>query len=93
MILKTVSNSIPYHGWQIEVVSEVEEFVFRCYHPILPDFCNDGCAYSSFRRALVAACYFVDREIAIRALIEVSEEWLLSGRISEEEYWNLTNFE
>lgn len=91
-MLRTESQAIFHHGWQIEVVSEVEEFFFQCYHPDLPDFCNDGSAHSTFEAALAAARCFIDREVAIQALLEVVESWMWAGKISEDEYWNLTNF-
>jgi len=90
-MLRTESQ-ITHHGWQIEVVSEAEEFFFQCYHPDLPDFCNDGSTHSTFEAALAAACYFIDREVAIQALLEVVESWMRTGKISEDEYWNLTDF-
>lgn len=91
-MLRTESQLISHHGWQIEVVSEAEEFFFQCYHPNLPSFCNDGSAHSSFGAALAAARHFIDREVAIQALLGVVETWMRTGTISEDEYWNLTNF-
>lgn len=86
----------PYHGWSIAVVrqgSELDlEFYFECYAPTLPDFCNDGEGYADENTAFAAACEFIDREIAIQALLEVASEWFYTGQICEAEYWNLTNF-
>lgn len=85
-----------YHGWSIEVVQQEDEFdsefYFECYAPTLPDFCNDGEGYADRESAFAAACEFIDREIAIQALLEVTNDWFRSGQISETEYWNLTNF-
>jgi hypothetical protein len=92
-MLKTQSQAIPYHGWLIEVVPQGGEFVFQCYPPQLTEFCNDATAYASSKAALVAGCHFIDREIAVLTLIEQVAEWLESGQISEEEYWNLTSFD
>jgi hypothetical protein len=91
-MLRIESQIISHHGWQIEVVREAEEFFFQCYHPDLPDFCNDGSAHSTAKAALTAARHFIDREVAIQALLEVVETWMRTGKISEDEYWNLTDF-
>ena len=92
-MLKMSLNLIPYHGWQFEVLLENCNFRFRCYHPMLPDYCDDGQVYDTVEQALTAACHFIDREIAIRALFDIIEGWLSTGKISEEEYWQLTDFE
>lgn len=85
-----------YHGWAIEVVRQDNEFdsefYFACYAPTLPDFCNDGEGYADEAAAFAAACEFVDREMAIQALLGVANDWFSTGQISEAEYWNLTNF-
>jgi hypothetical protein len=86
-------NLIPYHGWQLEILREEANFRFRCYHPVLPDYCDDGYVYSSVEQALAAACDFVDREIAIKALFDIAEGWLVTGKITDVEYWQLTDFE
>lgn len=92
-MLKTLSVGISYHGWRIKVVPDQYEYFFCCYHPDLPDFCNDGLAYPTLRDAWFAACQFVDREIAVHAILPVLGEWLATQKINEEEYWNLSNFE
>ncbi|MBD1998954.1 hypothetical protein H6F88_22415 [Oculatella sp. FACHB-28] len=91
-MLRIESQTISHHGWKIEVVREAEEFFFQCYHPDLPDFCNDGSAHSTAETAFAAARHFIDREVAIQALLEVVETWMRTGKISEDEYWNLTDF-
>jgi hypothetical protein len=92
-MLETLSGGIAYHGWRIKVVADIDEFLFCCYHPDFLDFCNDGLTYASSQDALIAARQFVDREIAVRALFNVIGDWLLTNKITDEEYWNLTNFE
>lgn len=92
-MLRIQSKGIHYHGWQFEICAQEEEFFFQCYHPELPDFCNDGLVYPSLKSASAAAYEFIDREIAIQALLEVVGEWLQREQISEQEYWNLTDFE
>lgn len=87
------SQNIVYHGWQIQVVQCNDGFHFHCYPPKLTDFCNDAAEYSSFQAAIAAACQFVDREIAILALLDRVADWLASGKITEDEYWNLTSFD
>lgn len=86
-------HSEKYHGWHIEILSVASGFVFQCYPPDMADFLDAGEEYSDYPTALQAAYTFVDREIAIQALLEVMNEWLWRGLISEAEYWNLTNFE
>jgi hypothetical protein len=92
-MLKASPNSIPYHGWRVEVVPQPQGFVFCCYHPDLPDFFNDGLLYCCFKDALMAGCRFIDREIAIQSLLHIVGDWWLGDRISDEEYWSLTNFD
>ncbi len=82
-----------YHGWHIEISEHEAAFTFQCYPPDLPDFLDAGEEYLDLKTALQEAYQFVDREIAIRAMLEVLNTWLLNGIISEDEYWNLTNFE
>lgn len=90
---KTESGNSTYHGWKIDVVTDAHGVWFRCYHPALPDYCNDGCSYPDYESAFVAACGFVDREVAVLALIDVVQEWWANRVISDEEYWNLTRFD
>lgn len=92
-MLKIRPQAVPYHGWQIEVVRHQDEFSFQCYPPNLPDFCNDGTFYSDCTDALEAARHFIDREIAIQSLLEVVGDWWQLGKVSEDEYWNLTSFD
>ena len=97
-MLRIEPKSIFYHGWFIDfAVNQTlvgnDEFVFECYPPAMPDFCNDGLAYFTLEDALKAACSFVDREIAILTLMDVVKEWLEKGNISEAEYWELTSFD
>lgn len=91
-MLTAQSSPITYHGWSTRVVQEDEEFYFECYPPEFQDFCNDGVSYPDGETAFQAACEFIDREIAIQAILAVAGEWLASGQVSEAEYWNLTNF-
>lgn len=84
---------VTYHGWRIEISEHQTSFAFQCYPPDLPDFLDAGEEYHDRETALQEAYRFVDQEIAIRAMLEVLNEWLLNGLISEDEYWNLTNFE
>ncbi|NEQ29440.1 MAG: hypothetical protein F6K04_00255 [Leptolyngbya sp. SIO4C5] len=91
-MLATQFNCLSYHGWQIQVAQEDQDFYFECYPPDQLDFCNDGEYYSDRTAAFCAAREFVDRELAIQALLDIAEEWLESGCISETEYWNLTDF-
>jgi|GEM_PF-1124312 len=86
-------QGISYHGWLIQVVRAQDGFRFHCYPPKLKDFCNDASAHSSFKAAIKAACHFVDREVAILALIDRIGDWLEAGKISEDEYWNLSSFD
>ena len=90
---KLKPQGISYHGWQIQVVRRKDGFRFHCYPPKLQDFCDDAAEYSSFRAAVAAACQFVDREVAILALLDRIGDWLAAGKISEDEYWNLTSFD
>lgn len=83
-----------YHGWQIDVCQDGDQFfTFQCYPPDIDDFLDSGEDYPDFSTALQAAQEFVDREIAIRALLDVMNEWLWQGIVDEDEYWLLTNFE
>jgi hypothetical protein len=81
-----------YHNWHIEIIEASSGFVFQCYPPDLPDFLDAGEEYQDYETALQAARCFVDREIAIRALLELANEWWWLGLVTEDEYWNLTNF-
>jgi hypothetical protein len=92
-MFQTAPRTIQYHGWEIEILADAEETWFRCYHSSLPDFCNDGWAYPDEQSAFVAACAFVDREIAVLALIDLVQDWWVNHLISDEEYWNLTRFD
>ncbi|MBD2463861.1 hypothetical protein H6G89_22935 [Oscillatoria sp. FACHB-1407] len=92
-MLKIEPKSVAYHGWVITIVMSNDEFSFECYPPTFPDFCNDGLAYSTLDDVLLAAYQFVDREIAILALMGIVKEWVENGNISEEEYWQLTSFD
>lgn len=87
------SQPLMHHGWQIQIVSIEEAFHFQCYAPDFPDFMNDAATYADWELAYAAACEFVDREIAIKALIDLMNDWLITGFISEDEYWQLTNFD
>jgi hypothetical protein len=84
--------SLTYHGWRIEILRSLSAFTFKCYPPDLQDFIDSGEEYSDQGIALREAYAFVDREIAIRAILEVINEWFWQGLITEDEYWNLTNF-
>jgi hypothetical protein len=86
------TRSLRYHDWQVEIVSFDQDFMFECYPPNFPDFINNGETYSAPETALRAAYHFIDREIAIKALMDVVEEWLEAGLIDEDEYWQLTSF-
>jgi hypothetical protein len=92
-MLKTQLTGIPYHGWHIEVVRQNEEFLFRCYPPQVTYFCNNASTYRSFRMALVAARHFVNREVAVLALMKQTAAWFNTGKISEVEYWDLISFD
>lgn len=91
-MLKTKRPGTFYHGWHIEVVRQGSEFCFQCYPP-QSDFCNDASAHASIDAAWVAACDFVDRELAILAVMNCLTDWFDRGKISEAEYWNLTSFD
>jgi hypothetical protein len=83
----------PYHGWLIEVVSHGNNrFSFRCYCSELEGFHDDGSTHRSYRSALIAGCRFIDREVALSALLNALEELMRDEKISIEEYWNLANF-
>lgn len=97
-MLRLEPKFIFYHGWFINLVTNKtlvgnDEFIFECYPPTMPDFCNDGLDYFTLEDALKAAFSFVDREIAILTLMDVVKEWLEKGNISEAEYWELTSFD
>jgi hypothetical protein len=92
-MLTTTSPRIAYHGWQFEIVEADQAFSFECYAPDLPEFMNDAEVYPDWQTAHAAACQFVDREIAIAALINLANDWLAAGLITEDEYWNLTSFD
>lgn len=82
-----------YHGWKIEIKACGSEFYFGCYAPGYVDAMDNAEAYTTQVAALMAAQAFVDRELAILSLIELANDWLAKGLISEEEYWNLTDFD
>lgn len=81
-------------GWTIQITQYENEFYFECYAPNLDSYgySNDGELYSDVASAFAAAYDFVNREVAIQALITVANEWLEAGHVSEDEYWNLTDF-
>jgi hypothetical protein len=87
------TRSLAYRDWQIEILPLDQDFMFGCYPPDFPDFINDGETYPDVETAFDAACHFVDREIAIKALLNLAEEWLDAGLIDGEEYWQITSFE
>jgi hypothetical protein len=91
-MLKSEPKRMHYHGWLLEIVPDGECFKFDAYHPELPGGMNEGEAYGSFESALVAGCDFIDREVAIQALLDIVGEWLENGNICADEYWTLTNF-
>lgn len=84
--------ALTYHGWYITLSENRSAFTFQCYPPELQDFIDSGEEFADQETALQEARTFVDREIAIQAILDVINEWFWSGLISEEEYWNLTNF-
>jgi hypothetical protein len=84
--------SLTHHGWRIEILPQLAAFTFQCYPPELDDFVDAGEYYDDQERAVQAAYDFVEREIAIRALLEIASEWFWDGLITEAEYWHLTNF-
>lgn len=92
-MLTTSFSRLPYHGWLIQIVPEQQSFVFECYAPGLLDYMNDAQSYTDWSRAYAAACQFIDREIAVEALIEEANGWLAAGLITDNEYWNLTCFD
>ncbi|HEY9734802.1 MAG TPA: hypothetical protein V6D06_00925 [Trichocoleus sp.] len=95
----TLSPSrIAYQGWHIEIApyeegSAQQGYCFECYAPEMADYMDDAQVYPDWEAAWAAAQSFVDREIAIAAFIELANDWLATGRITEEEYWSLTDFE
>ena len=92
MMLKSEPNRMPYHGWLLEVIPDGDSFRFDAYHPSVPGGMNEGEAYNSFAAALVAGRHFIDREVAIQALLDVLGTLLEDEKISCDEYWSLTSF-
>ena len=82
-----------HQGWQLQIVPFEGQYLFECFAPNLPDFMNDGEFYPDWDTAHAAACQFIEREISIQALIDLADDWLEAGLISEDEYWNLTSFD
>ncbi|PSN18331.1 hypothetical protein C7271_13105 [filamentous cyanobacterium CCP5] len=91
-MLKTQLSPTVRQGWQIQVSAEKGVFYFECCPPGCQAPCDDGLYYPTQEAAFAAACEFVDREVAVLATIKVANEWLATGLIEEEEYWNLTDF-
>lgn len=91
-MLKTQLQQTLRHGWQIRVAAEKDVFYFECCPPGSQYPCDDGLYYPTQELAFEAACDFVDREVAIISTIKLANEWLTSGLIEEDEYWNLTDF-
>lgn len=79
-------------GWSIELTQAHGEFYFECYLPNANHSCSDGAAYLSQEAASSAACEFIERELAILALIDLLNSWRALGVISNAEYWQLTDF-
>lgn len=92
-MLTTTSSLITHYGWQIQIVPFEQAFCFECYAPDMPDFMNDAEVYSDWETACMAARQFIEREMAIGALINLVNDWLAAGLIDEDEYWNLTSFD
>jgi hypothetical protein len=91
-MLTTQFPRLLHCGWSIELVQEQDEFYFECYLPNANHSCSNGAAYLSQEAASSAACEFVEREIAVLALIDLANGWWEQGVISEAEYWQLTDF-
>lgn len=91
-MLQTKRPGTLYHGWHIEVIRQDNEFCFQCYPP-QSNFCDDASAHGSFEAAWAAACHFVDRELAIVALMDCVADWFDRAKIDQAEYWNLTRFD
>lgn len=86
------SNGFFHHDWFIEVVPSGSRFSFHCHHPKLEGYQQDGATYPTTEAAVKAGCYFIDRELALAALLDALEELISDQKISPEEYWNLSNF-
>lgn len=91
-MLSIHSRQTTHLGWTIQITEDENEFYFECCAPNVDSYSNDGELYSDVASAFAAAHEFVNREIAIQALITVANEWLEAGQVSEDEYWNLTDF-
>lgn len=91
-MLKAQLHKTVRHGWHIEIGEDKGAFYFECSPPEYPAPCDDGLYYTSREAALEAAYDFVEREVALLGLIEVANDWLEAGLISEKEYWNMTDF-
>ena len=91
-MLDTQPNTAVYHGWRITLTQEDTGVYFECLPPSGCGGCDDGFCYPTPAVALTAACEFIDREIAVLALINLADEWFSAGLIDPEEYWSLTDF-
>lgn len=91
-MLYVTSYGVSHHDWFVESVPHGRHFRFRCEHPYLEGLQQDGSIYPTCEAALIAGCQFVDREMAISALINALEELMSKEKISLDEYWNLANF-
>lgn len=91
-MLNIEPSGTSYHGWLVEIVPHQNRFSFRCYCSELEGFHEDGSTYRSYRSALIAGYRFIDREVALVALMSALEDLMRDEKISLEEYWNLANF-
>ena len=84
-------DGLSHRDWFVQAINAGPGFRFCCHHASLGKQ-TDGVLYSTSEAALIAGCGFINREQAIVQLAQVLDEWVLTEKISLEEYWDLSTF-
>lgn len=87
----SMRSGLSHRDWFVQVIPCGPAFSFCCHHSSLGRHTN-GAIYSTIEAAILAGCQFIDREQAVAALSQLFDEWVVTEKISVEEYWNLVNF-
>jgi hypothetical protein len=73
-----INARFSYHGWQIELIEEIQGYSFRCWRSGTNEGISDRLVYSSHEQALAVARQRADLESACLALLRFLND--LAGR-------------
>jgi hypothetical protein len=64
-----INTRFNYHGWQIELIAEMQGYFFQCWRLGGSEAISDCLVYATYEQALTAARHRADIESACLALL------------------------